>query len=289
MVLLLVKNNKENQFLYETSVNCSIDRVIEEVCAIYNGILKINRLCYEIEELAKHGTLFPPEILDVYESEVEKLGLKDAWGDKCIPNGGYSYNKDPVGRRNGKKPNEHMEKTLKQAVEEVRTMVSKKLIEVNKCLNLKKVQEALDILRGVVLIVYPMNLPPHDVIRKELENNEDLTGTQAAKEVIDSSLACLWCFNKQMFRGKVLKDFVGSNEKTKVIVKLSRSVDDQPVTEPGFSEEERKAMMYYSYKRQEELKKLDRDDDDNYHNSPWADSGNLKRSLQGCHNISWKP
>jgi len=34
-----------------------------------------------------------------------------------------------------------------------------------------------------VTIVYPMGLPPHDVIRKEFENTEDLTGTQASLEV----------------------------------------------------------------------------------------------------------
>lgn len=33
------------------------------------------------------------------------------------------------------------------------------------------------------MIVYPMGLPPHDVIRKEFENTEDLTGTQASLEV----------------------------------------------------------------------------------------------------------
>ncbi len=39
-------------------------------------------------------------------------------------------------------------------------------------------QEALNILRGAVTIVYPMGLPPHDPIRCEFENTEDLSGTQ---------------------------------------------------------------------------------------------------------------
>lgn len=50
------------------------------------------------------------------------------------------------------------------------------------------VQEALDMLRGAVMIAYPMNLPPHDVIRQEFDNNEDLTGTQASLEVQNISL-----------------------------------------------------------------------------------------------------
>jgi len=40
------------------------------------------------------------------------------------------------------------------------------------------IKDALDKLRGAVMIVYPMNLPPHDPIRLEFEGNEDLTGTQ---------------------------------------------------------------------------------------------------------------
>jgi hypothetical protein len=40
------------------------------------------------------------------------------------------------------------------------------------------VKEALDILRGAVMIVYPMGLPPHEPIRHEFENNEDLSGKQ---------------------------------------------------------------------------------------------------------------
>lgn len=51
------------------------------------------------------------------------------------------------------------------------------------CINIKMVQQALDILRGATMIVYPMNLPPHDVIRQEFENTEDLAGTQASLEV----------------------------------------------------------------------------------------------------------
>lgn len=40
------------------------------------------------------------------------------------------------------------------------------------------IQDALDKLRGAVMIVYPMNLPPYDPVRLEFEGNEDLSGTQ---------------------------------------------------------------------------------------------------------------
>lgn len=43
---------------------------------------------------------------------------------------------------------------------------------------MEMVQDALDQLRGAVMIVYPMGLPPYDPIRMEFENKEDLSGTQ---------------------------------------------------------------------------------------------------------------
>lgn len=47
---------------------------------------------------------------------------------------------------------------------------------------MEMVKEALDQLRGAVMIVYPMGLPPHDPIRMEFENQEDLSGTQVTKK-----------------------------------------------------------------------------------------------------------
>lgn len=40
------------------------------------------------------------------------------------------------------------------------------------------IRDALDKLRGAVMIVYPMQLPPYDPIRLEFEGKEDLSGSQ---------------------------------------------------------------------------------------------------------------
>ena len=104
-----------------------------------------------------------------------------------------------------------MQNVIKKAIEDARAMISRvpykninipksllsplkksfikihstlqKLIDENKLVTQKTVQDAMDILRGSVMIVYPMGLPPYDVIRLELENNEDLSGTHASLEV----------------------------------------------------------------------------------------------------------
>ena len=45
------------------------------------------------------------------------------------------------------------------------------------------VKDALNQMKGAVMIVYPMGLPPHDPVRQELENTEDLSGTQVRLKV----------------------------------------------------------------------------------------------------------
>ena len=53
-----------------------------------------------------------------------------------------------------------------------------KLAESNQLVTLAEVKAAMDLLRGAVMIVYPMGLPPHDPIKMEFDDEEDLEGTQ---------------------------------------------------------------------------------------------------------------
>ncbi len=46
------------------------------------------------------------------------------------------------------------------------------------CITDSIIGDSLDKLRGAIAIVYPMNLPPYDMIRQEFEGTEDLSGTQ---------------------------------------------------------------------------------------------------------------
>ena len=55
-----------------------------------------------------------------------------------------------------------------------------KLAESNQLVTLAEVKTAMDLLRGAVMIVYPMGLPPHDPIKMEFDDEEDLEGTQVA-------------------------------------------------------------------------------------------------------------
>ncbi|XP_039287865.1 cilia- and flagella-associated protein 298 [Nilaparvata lugens] len=211
MVKVLVKKGDETQFLYETSVGTDNVELTQQITYIYNGRLKVSRICSELEELSKHGTMLPPDMMGLTDEQIEELKLKDEWGERCEPSGGCTDNKDPMGRRNGKQPSEHMQQLINKSVTDVKEMLSKKKADNGICMTLKTVQEALEILRGTVMIIYPMNLPPHDVIRQEFENTEDLSGTQASLDVIDVASAQLWFSGKELVRNKKLCNFVGNN------------------------------------------------------------------------------
>lgn len=183
MVRLHVKKGDESQFLYETNLSEDTDKVIEEVTHIYNGRLKVTRISYELEELSKHGPSLPPDMQGLTDEQIEELHLKDEWGEKCEPADGFTINKDPIGRRCGKQPNQRIVEVLEKTRREALGLISKDLVKVDACLTLKMVSAALDMLRGAVMIAYPMGLPPYDPIRLELENAEDLSGTQASLEV----------------------------------------------------------------------------------------------------------
>lgn len=286
---LHIKKGDESQFLYETTVELPIDELVKDVCAIHNGRLKVQRICAEMEELAEHGITLPPNMQGLTEEQVEELKLKDEWADKCVPQGGVRENKDPIGRRNGQAPTEKMAEMMKKTTKEAKDMISKKKAEANVCVTQATVKEALDILRGAVMIVYPMNLPPHENVRLELENQEDLTGTQASTEVLEEDNTSIWFSGKEMLRGKQLKDFIGKNEKTKIVAKIQKRGLGAPGREPVVTEDEQKKMMAYYYKKQEEFKKLEAESEDAYLDSPWSDSNQLKRQFHGMNNIKWGP
>jgi len=289
MVKILVKSGEQVQFLYDTSVETLVDDVIEGATEIYNGRLKVERICGELEQLADHGITLPPNMQGLTEDQISDLKLVDEWANTCEPQGGSVFKKDDIGRRNGNAPNEKMAEMMKKTKEEAKAKISKKLAESNQLVTMTEVKAAMDLLRGAVMIVYPMGLPPHDPIKMEFEDKEELEGTQASKDVVPKGMGALWWAGKELQRGKKLSDFVGRNEKTKITAKLQRKGVGAPSREPVFNEEEKKKLMANAYKRQEEIKKLNEESSESYMDSDWADTSALKRSLMGISEVKLGP
>lgn len=112
---------------------------------------------------------------------------------------------------------------------------------------------------------------------------------KASQEVIKFEEATIWFSGKEMLRGHLLSEYIGNNEKTKIVAKLAKRGSGAPAREPIMSEEQQRTMMAYYYKKQEEFKKLEADDEDSYLDSPWAESNQLKRNFHGLSNIKWGP
>ncbi|KAL5104339.1 hypothetical protein TcWFU_008395 [Taenia crassiceps] len=178
-----------------------------------------------------------------------------------------------------------MADVLTKTIASAKSLISKDLVEQGKALTRELVNEAFMMLSGAVTIVYPMGLPPYDPIQMELKNEEELSGTQAGTEVIPVDDAVLWFCGKEMLPGKLLSDYVGKNDKTKVIVKIQKRGTGAPAREAVISEADQRALMAYYYRRQEELKKLEENDDDSYLNSAWSEPGQLKRQFHGLSDI----
>lgn len=206
-----------------------------------------------MEELSKHGTTLPSDMIGLTDEQIVELKLIDIWADRCIPSGGFIENKDVIGRRNGRQPQPNMQTILKNAIEEAKLIVGKQKVTMNTTLTQKDIQKALDILRGAVTIVYPMQLPPHDPIRMEFTNTEDLNGTHAQTEIIEPAKAQLWFAGRQMMPDKCVSDYFKVNN-SKVIVKLVKHGEGAPGREPVINEETRKQMMLHAYRRQQEIK-----------------------------------
>lgn len=102
MVKLSVKKGDDPQFVLETSLDQSVDDCLRVVCNVYNGRLKVDRLCSEIDFLSKSGITLPVNMQGLTDEQIDELKLVDEWTERCKPSGGYVERKDELGRRNGR-------------------------------------------------------------------------------------------------------------------------------------------------------------------------------------------
>lgn len=290
MVVLNVKRGDRPLVLFETTCTASCDDVTRQLVEINNMRLRLVRLCRGCEELASYGPAKPPgkEGIDTYTNEDGTLKCGDSEADKTDLSAKYpNYVMDPSGRRTGDAPAKELAEVIRKQCREADDLCDcKKQTEARVCVTLEMLQAQLDLVRGAVTIAFPMGLPPDDPVQCALDGVEDLSGSQDSKDVLDDKEGQLWWAGKQMLRdGQVLSDYIGKNEKTKLVVKLQKAGGGAPTREPAVSEEEQKKMMAYYHKKQEQMKKLEEDDEDDYANSAWANPKALKNTLQGMTSV----
>jgi hypothetical protein len=88
MVVLNIKRNEVNLFLYQTTLDTQVDPVYSEICTLINGRLKILRICDGINSLAHHGIAKPPKMRGLLDEQIQELKLVDEEVERCEPAGG---------------------------------------------------------------------------------------------------------------------------------------------------------------------------------------------------------
>ena len=111
----------------------------------------------------------------------------------------------------------------------------------------KDINKAFKDLKETLSKVYPMGIPEYDPIRMEFENRENLSEFHNSQltNVADPQDTKLWFSSKELLPGKCLGDYLGKNEKSKVIIKVASKKSGQPSREPLLSEQDQKLLLMH--------------------------------------------
>ena len=147
--------------------------------------------------------------------------------------------KDPTGYRIGIAPMEEIAAKMKEVCTAAKNYISKNMAKEKKNLEIKVLEEHINLLRGSVMIAYPAyhGLPDWDYVYLILEEKMNFPAIWPDCEVWPSLLEWLevsestaWFCGRELYRGKSLGEQIagGSNEKNTLVrvpyLRLSRSI-----------------------------------------------------------------
>jgi hypothetical protein len=281
MVVVFIKNSEEDTFLFETTTQAKVDDLIRGLVEIWNMRKRVGRLVASARRLAEFGPAKPPD----------KQGIDDvieAAGDATIKKGPF-YKCDPLGQRTGNACDPKLIAVIEKTCRDAEQCVSKVQAKMRVALTTQMIQEKIDNVRGAVTICYPMGIPDYDPVAGALVDKDELAGMDA-KAVLDPDTATLWFAGKEFFRDMIVADRI-KQERSKCVMKLQGKGASAPAREPAVSEAEKKAMMAHYFKKNEEMKRIAENDEDDFFQSSWANPKGLKQSFTGMGGggISFRP
>merc|ERR1712227_30817 len=229
MVLLHFKRSDQNQFLYETTTSIAIDKLLDELVQINNMRLKIDRLAQSLEELAAKGPLKPEGLRglneDGYEEYLKGEDITVTEGLKQMPpQVGTRFVKDESHYRTGWLLSEEMTQKMLDQATLMKKMIHKDSVARKEYMTMGPMEEQVDIVRGLMMMAYPgfHGLGDWEPVWVLLENNEDFDQNLHQSDDLKVEDTVLWCVNKELQSGKVFSDYFGKNEKSKMIIKVTK-------------------------------------------------------------------
>ena len=296
MVLLHYKKSEKNQFILEAKTSNKNEEVLEKLIKVNNLRIKIDLLIKNMEGLIQHGPLRPEGLRglttpETYNPACETLKPEEKKYSNPKANDNQRKNKDPTGYRIGIAPSKLLSEKIKKELNSAKLILSLELVEKRKAITIKELEDCINLMKGVIMIAYPgyHGLPDWDPVFLMLEDKMNYKAFFPDCDFMDLEKTVLWWAKKELKRGKTLRDYIGKNEKTKIIVKLGLKGQGAPMAEAPVDKETQKKMMAFYYKKQEQMKKLDENNEDDYMNSEWANPNYLKNNLvNGGKEISFK-
>lgn len=307
MVLVHLKGNeKTHEFLYESLASAEIAQLTQSIVDVHNARIRLQFTCYEVKEFLKYGPS-RNESLRGLKSNPSSDKKSDNENSDSDDEQDYKntdedivFDADPNAQRIGRVPalTKISQQTLEQTTVKIDTYLDSARCKLRKNGGLTSMAAINELFLELQqnMKQAAIVLPAHDPITYLLmtynadgnsETDEILLNSEHS-HMYDGKTAQLWFTFKKLERGKLLSDYIGTNEKTKIIVKITKAQSHMPVREPVCDEQTRKQMMSFWYKQQESDKALNGDDDESYLRSDWANTSALKQTMLGTQNIRLK-
>ena len=294
MVLLHFKIADKNQFILEVKASTPIDEILKSAVEINNLRGTLDSLCMYIEDLMKFGPLKTEETRGLKETENIDENIDPKYRAKKTPmppKVGTKYNEDKTNQRCGWILEDDVTKKIMDQVNITKEYLSPVRAEKRIPTTAEELRNQMELLRGGVMIGYPAyyGLGEWEPCRRVFEDKSDiLMKDEPQQDYFQIDKVCIWYAGREFEKGKILSDYIGKNEKTKVVVKFSKKGSGAPVREPLIDKETHTKMLAYYYKKQEEQKKLENNNEDSYLDSKWADPKGMEKQLYTNGEITWK-
>eukprot|EP00033_Pygsuia_biforma_P004911 GCRY01005384.1.p1 GENE.GCRY01005384.1~~GCRY01005384.1.p1 ORF type:complete len:286 (-),score=69.47 GCRY01005384.1:71-928(-) len=278
MVLVHLKRQEEDLLLARFETKDTVADVRKELVLLNNLRIRLVRLAEELKGLAQYGPILP--LVD--QQPDEPVGE--------VP--------DPSGRRCGNPPEEEFQKQMFELIEHISIATNTNRISKKECVQLDELtillQQSYDLaaraypdtFNSAPQLNNPKQLPENEPIRLILANAENFDqNSEVAKQIFDPERSILWWAGKKLDSQKQLKDYFGPNEKTKVIIKITKEGSGAPPRESPLSAQDQQNMIAYYHRMQREQERMEKEADEDFSASQWADPKSLKNAFLGL-NIS---
>lgn len=285
MVLVHLKKGDRAQFLHEASCELKVEQLLSQLVFLNNQKVRVERLIDAVQGLLQHGPLRPEGVRglttpETYDPAYQQLRPEEKeMLEVRLP--GAVHTPDPTGYRTGWAPSPESAQKMKEVIDGAKKVVSNENPDLKRVMTAEELKEIIMLFRGAVMIAYPgyHGLPEWDPVWLILEDKLNYVGVYPDCEWIDEKKATLWWAKKELQSGQFLHQYVGKNDKTKIVAKLMEKGKGAPLAEPPIDKETHSKMLSFYHKKQEEMKKLEEDNEDDYMNSAWADPRHLKNQL----------